>query len=344
MLPSSNLGDTSEQYQLLRMECISQAETRRLLAMLDIAFDVSMVAFLAYIVLRFQPLSASSSASGGSIWFFCSTHFSTVNLAVAAVLLPCTTATAFWSVYRYIDSLTSHKIWSHRRFRLLVMNGTQLAAASVGMACYLTSNALVVSKLSCASQDTRRAIYWLAFVRWSCWNTTFLTITMRAHSTMIVPQAAATATQWQLLLLGLGFTSELDKQDQLHQLREREKQQEQAGSNIAQTDGAAAGSSSTQQQQPLRPSMAAAVRQMTLRPVIRRGGKPPPDLLVLDLPWRVHWPKAIVWCVFEACALALVLVESNNKEGERQGRPCAMCTPRTLPPGGAATIWKGCAG
>lgn len=59
----------------------------------------------------------------------------------------------------------------------------QLASATLGLACYLVSNALVVSPAACADAATRRAIYWLAFVRWTCWNTTFLLTTIKVCHT-----------------------------------------------------------------------------------------------------------------------------------------------------------------
>lgn len=59
----------------------------------------------------------------------------------------------------------------------------QLAFATLGLACYLVSNALVVSPAACVDAATRRTIYWLAFVRWSCWNTTFLLTTIKVCHT-----------------------------------------------------------------------------------------------------------------------------------------------------------------
>jgi hypothetical protein len=157
------------------------------------------------------------------------------------------------------------------------------------MACYLTTNALVVADVSCGLIGVRRAIYWLAFVRWSGWNTTFLLITMRAHSTMIVPQSAANASWRQLLLLGLGLQGGLEREQQQQRQQQMEVQQQQ------------------QQQQ-------GSSRR-------RQGGrvgskkKPPADLLVLDLPWVVQWPKLLLWCLFQSCHLALAVVESTAAEG-----------------------------
>jgi hypothetical protein len=50
----------------------------------------------------------------------------------------------------------------------------QLAATTLGLMCYLASNAISVSALKCRAPSTRRSIYCLSFVRWSCWNITFL--------------------------------------------------------------------------------------------------------------------------------------------------------------------------
>ncbi|KAF6262015.1 hypothetical protein COO60DRAFT_1699568 [Scenedesmus sp. NREL 46B-D3] len=310
-LPSSNLGEVSPAYQLLRMECISQTDTRRLLAMLDIAWRLSAAAFVAYLVLRFQPLPYDSSGStgggsSGAKWFFCSKHFSTVNLAVAAVLWPSIMAMSVWMAFRCVDSLASGKLWSRRRRRVVILHGVQLAAAAVGMSCYLVSNALVASDVSCGLVSVRRSLYWLAFVRWTGWNTTFLMITVRAHSTMIVPQAAANADWRQLLLLALGLQGSLD----------RAQQQQQR--NVEQQHGMQQGHGIRRQQ-----------RQWTRK-------EPPADLLVLDLPWLVHWPKLVVWCLFQSCHLALAIVESTSGEGTGRSRhlhPLApscdlvVCTP-----------------
>jgi hypothetical protein len=280
------------------MECISQTDTRRLLAMLDIAWRLSAAAFIAYLVLRFHPLPSNSNGStgGGSSglkWFFCSTHFSTVNLAVAAALLPGIMSMSVWMAFRCIDSLASRKLWSKRRRRVVIMHGVQLTAAAVGISCYLVSNALAVSELSCGLRSVRRAIYWLAFVRWTGWNTTFLMITMRAHSTMIVPQTAANADWWQLLLLALGMQGSLERAQQQQQQIQVQKEQD------------------TQlllQQQ--RQGHGRRRQQGRLR-----RKQPPADLLVLDLPWLVHWPKLVVWCMFQSCHLALAIVESTAGEG-----------------------------
>jgi hypothetical protein len=55
--------------QLLRMEAMSQQDTRRLLAALDVCFYASSAALLVYLVLRWhQPLQDSAS-------FICTTSF-----------------------------------------------------------------------------------------------------------------------------------------------------------------------------------------------------------------------------------------------------------------------------
>jgi hypothetical protein len=248
-------------------------------------------------VLRFHPLPTSSNGStgdsSGAKWFFCSTHFSTVNLAVAAALLLFIMSMSVWMAFRCIDSLASRKLWSKRRRRVVIMHGVQLTAAAVGVSCYLVSNALAVSELSCGLRSVRRAIYWLAFVRWTGWNTTFLMITMRAHSTMIVPQTAANADWRQLLLLALGMQGNLERVQQQGQQLEVRKEQDT--------------------QQLLQQQHQGHGRRRHQGRVWKK--KPPADLLVLDLPWLVHWPKLVVWCLFQSCHLALAIVESTAGEG-----------------------------
>jgi hypothetical protein len=107
---------------------------------------------------------------------------------------------------------------------------------------------------------------------------------MRAHSTMIVPQAEARTDWRQLLLLGLGMQGSLERaEQQLEVQKEQDMQQQGRG----------------------RRRQAGRVGKK----------KPPADLLVLDLPWLVHWPKFVLWCMFQGCHLALASVESTAGEG-----------------------------
>lgn len=91
--------------------------------------------------------------------------------------------------------------------------GAQLSSATIGLACYLVSNAIVVSTMTCAAHSARRAIYWLAFVRWSCWNTTFLVTTIKVCSACLRRAArrrrlANGLTAWRVLMhKQLSFTS-----------------------------------------------------------------------------------------------------------------------------------------
>lgn len=41
------------------------------------------------------------------------------------------------------------------------------------------------------------------------------------------------------------------------------------------------------------------------------------DMLVLDLPWVYHWPKLLVWVLFELCHIAIAVGETlGENEGE----------------------------
>jgi hypothetical protein len=37
------------------------------------------------------------------------------------------------------------------------------------------------------------------------------------------------------------------------------------------------------------------------------------DMLVLDLPWVYHWPKVIVWLLFEGCHIAIAVGETMGE-------------------------------
>lgn len=226
----------------------------------------------------------------------------------------CVAAAAVWTLYRCFDSWASHKKWSARRRRLVIIYGIQLAAATVGLTCYLISNALVVSPLSCRRYTVRSAIYWLSFVRWSCWNTTFLMITIRAHSTTIVLPTAANAAKGQLLLLALGLPSVLG----IGLRRGSRNTAPSATSDKHASNGVASASSTDpvpggamvpeeQQQQQ---------HQRGRKGFFKSSRKRPSDMLVLDLPWLYHWPKMLLWLAFEACHAALASFEDQSERGE----------------------------
>jgi len=49
-----------------------------------------------------------------------------------------------------------------------------------------------------------------------------------------------------------------------------------------------------------------------------------PDMLVLDLPWVYHWPKLVLWLLFEGCHITLAVGESlATNEREIHGKSCA---------------------
>lgn len=77
----------------------------------------------------------------------------------------------------------------------------QLASATVGLACYLVSNALVVSNLSCRGAAVRQAIYWLSFVRWSCWNTTFLVTTIKVGGRCLTCSVLCTPCMFNITVM-----------------------------------------------------------------------------------------------------------------------------------------------
>lgn len=149
---------------------------------------------------------------------------------------------------------------------------------------------------------------------------------------MIVPRKAAAAAakkSWRrLLFLAWETPFDLFGQQQLHDMEqqaEEQQQQQQHGSlppdstaaadietglNPAGTSpqqhsnnsvGAHWGSNLSDTQQPAKQSGKQRQRQQ----------KPQrPDMLVLDLPWYYHWPKAVIWLLFEGCHIALAVGES----------------------------------
>jgi hypothetical protein len=70
-----------------------------------------------------------------------------------------------------------------------------------------------------------------------------------------------------------------------------------------------------------RASGATSAAQHAHEPGLPFGGKQRkpqrPDMLVLDLPWIYHWPKFLLWLLFEGCHIALAVGESlfhNERE------------------------------
>lgn len=213
------------------------------------------------------------------------------------------------TLYRCFDSWASGKKWSQRRRRLVILYGIQLAAATLGMTCFLITNALVVSPLPCSDRQVRSAIYWLAFLRWTCWNTTFLMITVRAHCTTIVLPSAARASKRQLILLALGFPSLLG-------IGARRGSR---SSKSPTTPTATNGSSDDHTDPTPQPNLAPADSEQQQPPppksMYRASLKKPSDMLVLDLPWLYHWPKLMLWLAFESCHATLAILEELSRQG-----------------------------
>lgn len=76
----------------------------------------------------------------------------------------------------------------------------QLASATLGLAFFLASNAIVVSELTCHAASTRRIIYWFAFARWTCWNTTFLVTTVKVWR-LFSPSSCANRNAFSLRIM-----------------------------------------------------------------------------------------------------------------------------------------------
>ncbi|KAF8063676.1 TIC20-V [Scenedesmus sp. PABB004] len=285
-LPASNLGPVGRGAQLLRLECASPRDTRSLLAAFDVAWRVSLAAFVAFVVLRLVP-------TPGGAWFFCSPALCAVNLGVAAALLPATAATLCFALRRVARSAAAGRAWSPRRARLVALHGAQLAATTLGLACFAASNGLVAglarTPARCGGAPLLGpALAWLAMARWSCWNSTMLAILVRAHATTLVrpvaADAAAAAPGWRqrraVALAALGLPGRLPRGGRAPLL---------AGAGGG--GGGAGGSGAP-----------------------ARGRRP--DVLVLDLPLAYHWPAGLLWLAFEAVIAAHAVLEARGVAGD----------------------------
>jgi hypothetical protein len=55
------------------------------------------------------------------------------------------------------------------------------------------------------------------------------------------------------------------------------------------------------------------------------GWKPPrPDMLVLDLPWVYHWPKLLLWLLFEGVLVTLAVQDSLHANESECGARCVL--------------------
>jgi hypothetical protein len=162
---------------------------------------------------------------------------------------------------------------------------------------------------------------------------------LQAHSTSIVsPKAAAAAAKqrWRRLLC-LAWEVPFDLSGE-HQLQEMEQQAQRDAKQQKQQQQTTTGGSNTVQQhstaaaavqdarhgqtetttghhgatyKPRANGAMSAAQQEHQLPFQGKQRKPQrPDMLVLDLPWIYHWPKFLLWLLFEGCHLALAVGES----------------------------------
>jgi hypothetical protein len=196
----SNLGDTREPWQLLRMECISESETRRVLGSLDVLLRVTVVLFSVLLGLKFKEHAHDPST------FFCTWQSNVLNLVLAFFTVLASFTVLAWCLHRVYRSSEARKKWSSRRIRVLSNYTLQQTTCLLGMTCYLAANALALNpSMSCGTEAVRKAVIWLAFVRWTCLNTFFLLITVRAHDACILQPHAVNAGARALLRMSLGL-------------------------------------------------------------------------------------------------------------------------------------------
>lgn len=161
---------------------------------------------------------------------------------------------------------------------------------------------------------------------------------VQAHATTIVPRKAAAAAakkSWRrLLFLAWETPFDLFGQQQLHDMEQqaeqqhREQQQQQQHGSLPPDSATAADietglSPAGMSPQQHSKSSVGAHQGSNLPDAHQASGKQQqrqqkpqrPDMLVLDLPWYYHWPKAVIWLLFEGCHIALAVGESlaNNE-------------------------------
>ena len=196
----SNLGDTRDPWQLLRMECVSESETRRVLGSLDVLLRLTVILFAVLVGLKFRQ-NANDPTS-----FFCTWESNVLNLILAAFTVLASVTVLSWCLNRVYRSVGARKQWSSRRIRVLSNYTLQQATCVLGMACYLAANAIALNpNMSCGTEAVRKAVIWLAFIRWTCLNTFFLLITIRAHDACILQPHAINAGVAGLLRMSLGL-------------------------------------------------------------------------------------------------------------------------------------------
>jgi hypothetical protein len=197
-MPVSNLGEVTHEWQLLRMECINEKETRRLIGSLDVVLRLCSAAFIVLLVYKVIITESPSN-------YFCQQSSNIVNATIGALCTLTAVAAAAYVGRRVQRSLVVGKKWSPRRRRLLVIYMCQLGTALLGMLCYCASSALVISSADCSRSEVSNALIWLSFIRWSSLNCFFLLLTVQAHDACILQPHAVNAPTLELLRMSLGL-------------------------------------------------------------------------------------------------------------------------------------------
>lgn len=167
---------------VLRIECMSDGAMKRL----TIIVWATTLAGLA-LVLTAVILKSTKSQS----FFLRNYTLYITNTCVAATQIVGMGIFIIYFVHRLIKAQRSGRHWDRRRLRTVELSVVELTLQMINSILFLVPNVIELST-PCSWFDP--SVQWLAFGRWTCWNSLFFLFTMQASNLLpLSPRQAALA-------------------------------------------------------------------------------------------------------------------------------------------------------
>ncbi|KAL4431080.1 hypothetical protein ABPG75_006336 [Micractinium tetrahymenae] len=155
---------------VLRYDVLSSRAVKVLIALVWLVILLGVALLVGAVYLQ---------ESEDSSWFFTHNALPITNLACASLCTAALLGYGLFFLHRVLRVNASGKRWSHRRRRLATLAGAELALQLFSALFFLAPNAYLLTD-ECGWFSS--LIAWSAFVRWTCWNSTFCLYLVEAHS------------------------------------------------------------------------------------------------------------------------------------------------------------------
>lgn len=167
---------------VLRIECMSDSAMKRLTIIVWVTTLAGLALVLTAVILK--------STKGQSFFLRNYTLYIT-NTCVAATQIFGMGIFIVYFVRRLIKARRSGRRWDRRRLRTVELSVVELILQMINSILFLAPNVIELAT-PCSWFDA--SVQWLAFGRWTCWNSLFFLFTMQASNLLpLSPRQAAAA-------------------------------------------------------------------------------------------------------------------------------------------------------